>query len=74
MSNLLRKNNGLDTIVTCSSSSSVGPVANTMDVLQLVSLWYSPYPPTPRLDVPTFAGRCPNIPSDARDTSSERGK
>jgi len=31
-------------------------------------------PPLPVcLDVPTFAGRCPHFPNDARDPSSERG-
>jgi len=49
-----------------SSSSSVGPVANAMDVLQPSGLLYSP------LDVPTFAARHPHVPNDTRDPSSGR--
>jgi len=38
----------------------------------LAGLLYSPYPPPTCLEVPTFADRCPHVPHNVRDPSSER--
>ena len=57
--------------VKASFSSSVGPVANATDVLQPSRLITHPIPPA-CLDVLTFAARCPHVPNDTRDPSSER--
>ena len=58
--------------VHCSSSLSVGPVANATDVLQPSRLIVLTLSPPACFDVPTFTDRCPHIPIDARDPSSER--
>jgi hypothetical protein len=55
----------------CSSSSSLGPVANATDVLQPLRLIVHPYPPSV-LVIPTLASRCLHARNDARDPSSER--
>ena len=57
------------------SSSSVEPMANATDVLQLrrlIVLTLSPPLPPVCLDVLTFADRCPHVPNDARYPSSKR--
>jgi hypothetical protein len=47
-------------------------MANATDVLQPCRLIVLTLSPPVCLDVPTFADRCPHIPNDARDPSSER--
>jgi len=54
-----------------SSSLSLGPVANTLNVLQPLRLIVLPYPPLCSV-VPTTAARCLHVRNDARDPSSER--
>ena len=54
-----------------SSSSSLGPVANAVDVRQPSRLIVLPHPPL-FLDVATSAARYLHVRDDARDPSSER--
>jgi len=58
--------------VARASSSSAGPMANSTDVLQPSRLIVLTLSPPACLDVPTFAYRCPHVPNNARDPSSER--
>ena len=57
--------------VLISPSSSLGPVANATDVMQLQGLLYYPLPQIVSV-VPTFASSCLHDRNDARDPRSER--
>jgi len=55
-----------------SSSSSVGPMANTTDVLQPSRLIVLTLSPPQCLDIPVFADRCPNV-SSTRESLVVKG-